>query len=196
MLKDDGTAYFGPLPSIFGHEGPYTSTSEYLLSWTAHAEFALGYTSDVEYIESTTDKTLEFLLRLEASIIKNKLAIDSSPHEGCYYIVHPDLTPSNVLFDDQWNLVAVIDWELAFTAPLEIFAAKMARHYFGDTREDMGRLYLNDVQHHEKELKLNSKLSASFGSTLGNLAKAMNEYEAGTPLYLLDAVEEFERSYE
>lgn len=195
MPKNHGINDFGPLPSMFGHQGPHTSTSKYLLSWAAHAEFALNDIPECGYDEFVASNAVEFLPRLEAAITKNKLAIDSSPHEGRYYIIHPDLTPSNVLFDDQWNLVAVIDWELSFTAPLEIFAVKMANHYYGDIKEEMGRLYLEDLKRHEEELGLGKKLSATFGSILGGLANSMNNYEAGMAFSLLGAVEKFERSY-
>lgn len=181
---------------MFGYQGPYYSTSEYLLSWAAHAKFALNDTPDSGYDDFITCNAVEFLPRLEAAIARNKLVIDSSPHEGCYYIVHPDLTPSNVLFDDKWDLVGVIDWEFAFTAPLEIFAVKMANHYYGDPKEEMGRLYLEDVKRHEKQLAMDKKLSTSFGSTLGNLANSMHHYEAGMAFSLLGAVEKFERSIE
>lgn len=196
MLKNHDLNDFGPLPSAFGYQGPHTSTSKYLLSWAAHAEFTPNDTSDSGYDEFVASNIVEFLPRLEAAITKNQLAIDSSPHEGRYYIVHPDLTPSNVLFDDHWNLVAVIDWEFAFTAPLEIFAVKMANYYYGDTREEMGRLYLEDVKRHEEVLGLDKMLSTTFGSALGDLANSMSNYEAGMAFSLLGAVERFERAYE
>lgn len=101
-----------------------------------------------------------------------------------------------MLFDDNWNLVAVIDWEFAFTAPLEIFAVEMANRYYGDTKEEMGSLYLEDIKYHGKQLEAGGALSAAFGSILGDLAISMHHYEAGMAFSLLGAVERFERSYE
>jgi aminoglycoside phosphotransferase (APT) family kinase protein len=40
-----------------------------------------------------------------------------------YPIVHGDLLLHNILFDDAYNVVGVIDWEFAHSAPLEVFAA-------------------------------------------------------------------------
>lgn len=181
---------------MFGHQGPHTSTSEYLLSWANHAQFPLNDALDSGYDDFVAGNAIEFIPHLQTAIIKNQIAINSSPHEGRYYIVHPDFTPSNVLFDDNWNLVGVIDWEFAFTAPLEIFAVIMANRYYGDIKEEMGRLYLEDIKFYEKQLGMDKTLSTAFGSTLGDLAISMYHYEAGMAFSLLGAVERFEKSYE
>lgn len=39
VLRPDGEIDMGPLPASFGFEGPFSSATDYFLSWAAHAKF-------------------------------------------------------------------------------------------------------------------------------------------------------------
>jgi hypothetical protein len=40
---------------------------------------------------------------------------------GPFYFIHPDHQISNILFDDEFNITALLDWSACQTAPLESF---------------------------------------------------------------------------
>lgn len=197
-MTENGTFDISTLPGSFGFQGPFTSTSDYLLSWTNSATFGaaagewVGSTPYVEYAHFVTRIALEFQSHLQVTIIKNKSAIDSTPNEGRYYIIHPDLHPGNVLFDDDWNLVGVIDWEFAYTAPLDVFVIKTLGRFYGDTTEEPGKSYLEDIKRHEAKIGMGTMVSGSFGSTLGELTRIMSDFESGRANSLIGAVERFE----
>ena len=40
-----------------------------------------------------------------------------------YPLAHPDFTAQNILFDDEYNIVGILDWSYAHTVPTELFCA-------------------------------------------------------------------------
>ncbi|CZT09981.1 uncharacterized protein RAG0_14585 [Rhynchosporium agropyri] len=80
--------------------------------------------------------------------------------ENGYPIVHRDFLPHNILFDDAYNIVGMIDWEFAHSAPLEVFAAltNMYSHFDAKTldvvtdTDEEGRQYIEDIMNEEKDM--------------------------------------------
>ncbi|KAL7273599.1 hypothetical protein RUND412_003524 [Rhizina undulata] len=112
-LNDDGTIGIGPLPKAFGFQGPFESTSDYLLSWTAHANFRNTALLKIELeddalLQSLKKSVSSFPSRLE-SFIRATPSVGSLSKNGGYPIVHRDFLVHNILFDDQYNFVGVID---------------------------------------------------------------------------------------
>ncbi|KAB5582236.1 hypothetical protein GE09DRAFT_1210888 [Coniochaeta sp. 2T2.1] len=184
ILKPDGGIDIGPLPAAFGFEGPLRSTTDYFLSWARH---------------NATFKNLHLLgahpsLRQAAEAFPRRLvsAVESSSlvppgHSGgggAYPILHPDLLMHNILLDDDYELVGVIDWEYAHSAPLEVFAGRtnmyasfspdLAASEWHDDDDEGGR-YAADVE----EATSQKKLSGVVGSLLGDVGLCMRFFEEG-----------------
>lgn len=107
----------------------------------------------------------------------------------------------NLLFNDNYDIIGVIDWEYAFSAPIDVFAARTNVYAKYDTEKvalgwgegeekQEGLQYLAEVRACEETMGLS--LSTKFGSFLGDLGYCMNRYEegsAGNFDILLDRVE-------
>jgi hypothetical protein len=48
--------------------------------------------------------------------------VDPNRNRGPFYLAHPDFQVSNFLFDDDFNITALLDWSGCQTIPLESFA--------------------------------------------------------------------------
>jgi Phosphotransferase enzyme family len=97
-----GQYEIGPLPNGLG--GPYSTATEYYRAWAAANNSKPGATSD-------------FPSRIEtiASIISEN---DSGP----FRLIHPDFGHNNIIVDDDFNILSVIDWEYSFVGPPELAA--------------------------------------------------------------------------
>jgi hypothetical protein len=127
VLGPNGTIEIGPLPASFGFKGPFTSAADYFLLWAAHVKFGnLDFLhsrlEDNDELRSLKRAVILFPLRLKLAVEKRS-SRNPTAYENLYAIVHPDFMVHNMLFDDIYNIVGVIDWEFAHSAPLEVFAA-------------------------------------------------------------------------
>ena len=199
MLEPDGGTKIGPLPEQFGFEGPFDSAVDYFLAWCRHNQTSVSLhqidKSDVDLIRSVE----RFPRRLE-SVIKSVLPPDISVPG--YPIVHTDLGEHNLLFNDDHEIVGVIDWEYSFSAPMDVFASlTMSNMYVTLDSErvtqcwsDEGK-YLLEVKACEENFT--QKLSTKFGTLLGDLGYFMYLFQEGKTWHydiLLDRAEALSKS--
>lgn len=185
VLGPDGTVEVGRLPTSFGSRGPLTSTADYFLSWAANAKFGnLKFLSDLKDDEFK-QAIISFPSRLTSAIEKSSQK-DISVAEGLFPIVHRDFLLHNILFDDEYNIVGVIDWEHAHSAPLEVFTALTNMYSHFDSKvlrtvpnPDGGSQYIHDVLNAEKDIGQVSILSQTIGSILGDISLCMTYFEDG-----------------
>lgn len=182
----DGMVDIGPLPASFGFQGPFSSPIDYFLSWSANAKFK---NSKFLLKQSNDDTTLK-ALKHEVECFPARLAsaLEDRPPTGgtSYPLVHKDFLIHNILFDEEYNVVGVIDWENTHSAPFEVFAALTNMYSHFDSKalhmvpnEKDGKAYIHDVMHEEVKMKLANKISSSFGSILGDIGYCMNLFEEG-----------------
>ena len=104
IFRNPGTGHYeiGPLPNGLG--GPYSTATEYYRAWAAANMSKPGATSD-------------FPSRIEtiASMI-------SKNDNGPFRLIHPDFGHNNIIVDDDFNMLSVIDWEYSFVGPPELAA--------------------------------------------------------------------------
>ncbi|KAI1945128.1 hypothetical protein LOZ07_003084 [Ophidiomyces ophidiicola] len=48
--------------------------------------------------------------------------VDPKYNHGSFVLIHGDLRPPNIVVDDSFNLVSVLDWEWSQTVPIQMFA--------------------------------------------------------------------------
>lgn len=59
----------------------------------------------------------------------HRLASFISRHDrGPFRIFHPDFAVHNVIIDDEYNILSLIDWEFAFAGPFELATQQALRH--------------------------------------------------------------------
>jgi hypothetical protein len=184
-LESDGTVGIGPLPASFGFRGPFSSPVQYFLSWAESTRFRKP-----EFLqENPHDLPTLKVLKREARTFPGDLALamEEIPPSSCkgYPIVHRDFLPHNILFDDEYNIVGVIDWENAHSAPLQVFAALTNMYSSFDQKilhvvpSEDGKAYIKDIMHEEEKMQLTNKISLCFGSILGDLSHCMYLFEEG-----------------
>src|SRR5579859_8024078 len=101
LYKNSTTGCYeiGPLANGLG--GPYSTATEYYSAWIAKHATEPGATSP--FIPQLTE------------------IVESIPEQdaGPFTLHHPDFGV-NIIIDDDYNILAVIDWEQTFTAPIEL----------------------------------------------------------------------------
>lgn len=113
VLGPNGTIEIGPLPASFGFEGPFTSAADYFLSWATHAKFGnldflQSRLEDNDELRSLKQAVISFPLRLKSAVEK-KSPRNPTAYENRYAVAHRDFMLHNILFDDVYNIVGVID---------------------------------------------------------------------------------------
>lgn len=111
----DGKACFGPLASaaIEGVEprGPFSDALSYFRA-VGKARYARACNAG----ESLDTKLVIFTFM----DIVDKTDIFTSKEGDEYHFNHMDMGTQNILVDDEYNFLAVIDWEFAQTAPWQV----------------------------------------------------------------------------
>lgn len=114
----DGAMEVGPFPDI---GGPFSTATAYLEAWAKHAQFP-----------RTPDEIREIMRGgpLAPQIVH---AVDVFPRRfrevasrlvrhdhGPFPLCHPDFLHSNIIIDDDFHVLSIIDWEGACTLPREL----------------------------------------------------------------------------
>ena len=116
IRNPDGTYDVGPLPRL---GGPFSTETEYLRAWAKHTPFFGGTSGLKEMCGIYGDEILSGVLAFpqRVSELAGKIAIRD---HGPFPLIHPDFFHSNIIVDDSWKVLGVIDWEYAQSAPWEI----------------------------------------------------------------------------
>lgn len=134
--------------------------------------------------------------------VRLRSAIEEKPPRTCrnsYPIVHRDFLLHNILFNDKYDIVGVIDWEYAHTSPFEVFAAltNMYSRFDRETTraapdvEEDGRTYKEDIMEQEETMPAEWKLSSVFGSVMGNLGLCMSQFEEGKAIFYTEVIDRY-----
>ncbi|KAL2838630.1 hypothetical protein BJY01DRAFT_257975 [Aspergillus pseudoustus] len=114
----DGTFGVGPLPGL---GGPFSTATEFFIASAKHAKFPLTddqirrCTEGGGWTEQILDSINAFPSRLRA-LARRISRCDNGP----FPLYHPDLYQSNVIVDDSYQVLGVIDWEGACSVPWEV----------------------------------------------------------------------------
>lgn len=166
----------------FGHSGPFSTTAEH---------FSTVGQAAVDKFDTSVDGSPMAFSRIGASvfcdIVSKTTLFKDSGTERLFPLNHMDLGTQNILVDDDFNFLAIIDWEFAQTAPWQVNHYPMPfpllksdeaiRHILQDTshlayknvlRQEFARgLYRQKFQSAEKGLeKTGRSLAASFAEVL------------------------------
>ena len=115
IRNPNGTYDVGPLPRL---GGPFSTATEYLRAWTKHTEFYGGTNGLKENSGSYGDEILRGVLAFPQKVSELAGRIAVRDH-GPFPLIHPDFNHSNIIVDDNWKVLGVIDWEYAQSAPWE-----------------------------------------------------------------------------
>lgn len=115
---EDGSFGIDPIPGL---GGLFDTAIEYLEAWADTARFPLSEStirrtlpSDSDLADEIVISIRDFPARLKEEIRKLTLA------DGPFPLHHPDFRHSNVIVDEEYRVLSVIDWENASTLPWEL----------------------------------------------------------------------------
>jgi hypothetical protein len=120
--------------------GPFQSAWEYFVA-VAEGRVALALRRKHSGAETSHFATLGPLVF--RNIVRDTDIFRGS--EGPFHFNHMDMDMQNILVDDDFNLVAVIDWEFAQSAPWEVNHYPMPIPLISSDKETAGILY--DAEH-------------------------------------------------
>jgi len=207
----DGSYIQGPVPGL---GGPYETAEEFFKAWAAKAEFGMPE-------ERLAAACGPFAAQIVPSVKSFKQSIHDAASKfsvhntGPFPLCHGDFGHNNIIVDDNYQVLGVIDWETAFAAPWEVFgdfpltlsatppAMDLPINYdeAGIPKDEElaekfrdRQSYITAVKSEEEKLGLNnpSPLSKALGdSKRQHLISAMRLYQNGKPGFYSNVVDAF-----
>ncbi|RDW67451.1 uncharacterized protein DSM5745_09317 [Aspergillus mulundensis] len=115
-VNKDGSYRQGPIPGL---GGPFDTAADYFRAWAKKTKFGLSKNQLQEAAGSHADEILESTSSFLTLIHKaaDRLSLNNN---GPFPLCHGDFGHNNMVFDDSYRSLGVIDWEAAFAAPYEI----------------------------------------------------------------------------
>lgn len=209
--NEDGSYQQGAIPGL---GGPFKRATEFFKAWAAKAEFGLSEDKLKEAAGSFADEVSSSASSFKALV--NSLAGRLSIRDrGPFPLCHGDFGHNNMIFNDKYHLLGVIDWESSFAGPWEIACefplALMVAPPDMDVPwnyDETGRPkdaglqqdsvdredYIAMVMEKEKEWGLSEKYRLSTAlqdSKRQYLATAMRLYQSGKPGWYSKVMEKF-----
>lgn len=115
-MNADGSFEQGPIPGL---GGPFQTATEFFKAWSDKTGFGISEErlKDAcgEYFSQVLPSVLSFPESISA--IADKLSICD---QGPFPLFHGDFGHNNVIVDDDYNVLGLIDWDFAFAAPWEL----------------------------------------------------------------------------
>lgn len=117
----DGSYEIGPIPLL---GGPFDSASDFLRAWGSTMRFTWSRSRLMEiYGDELGSRIAQNIEDFPRKIreLANNLTLSENDHSP-FPLWHPDFGHNNIIVNDNYELLSVIDWEGAITAPWEHFA--------------------------------------------------------------------------
>lgn len=115
-INEDGTYRQGPLPNL---GGPFDTAADFFRAWSSTVEFGLSESRLRDAAGPYADEISQSLSAFRGWVNDNAEHL-SANNTGPFPVCHGDFGHNNIVFDDNYRLLGVIDWETAFAAPYEI----------------------------------------------------------------------------
>ena len=162
--------------------GPFSSAGEYY-RWRADQPLNRSNESLVDLQDALFHS---YLYRLSLPFLMNGIS-----NEGPFPLAHNDLGVHNVLFDEDWKLVGVIDWSGACVVPWESFAQlpggvmlgphlkkECSETFYQSNRFRQG-VFFESMKRYEDESETEGNISVYklLGTPTTELAQCMEQYD-------------------
>ncbi|KFY68165.1 hypothetical protein V498_10727 [Pseudogymnoascus sp. VKM F-4517 (FW-2822)] len=113
----DGSYDIGPLPDL---GGPFDTATAFFEAWAAKAEFPKSRDMIQQSMENGPVNEVLSSITKFPNRIKALASRLSSCDNGPFPLWHPDFLHSNIIVDESYSVLGVIDWEGACTLPWEL----------------------------------------------------------------------------
>ncbi|KAJ5561625.1 hypothetical protein N7461_000386 [Penicillium sp. DV-2018c] len=194
-LRANGSYDVDPIPGL---GGPFETAQDYFTAWADNAKFPMGEARIRSMLPSHMADEIILSIQRFPSRLKDAVKTLSLPlRKGPFPLHHPDFYHSNVIIDEAYNILSIIDWEGASTVPWEAvdFPAflytvpppiDLPSKYDGDgypidpeiqNRWEERQDYVQSVERGERERGLGCELSTVLASSMiQNLATSIRLY--------------------
>ncbi|KAH8423953.1 phosphotransferase family protein [Aspergillus melleus] len=115
-INDDGSYRLGPLPTL---GGPFDTAADFFRAWSTKVEFGLPEDQLQNAAGSYASEILSSMKTVKTLVHDNAERL-SVYNEGPFPLCHGDFGHNNMVFDDEYHLLGVIDWETAYAGPCEM----------------------------------------------------------------------------
>ncbi len=117
--RENGSYDVDPIPGL---GGPFKTAEEFFLAWADNVKFPKGEAVIRSQLSRLPAEMVEqIILSIDQFPSIFKEAVERLPlSQGPFPLHHPDFNHSNVIIDDAYNILSVIDWESASTVPWEL----------------------------------------------------------------------------
>lgn len=115
--RADGAYDIDPIPGL---GGPFETAADYFTAWANSVKFPLNAAKIRAYSPPHIADELVTSIQRFPDRMKENLGRIIVRNEGPFPLYHPDFLHSNVIVDEKYNILSVIDWENAGTVPWEM----------------------------------------------------------------------------
>ncbi|KAI9748499.1 MAG: hypothetical protein M4579_007206 [Chaenotheca gracillima] len=114
---EDGTYEVGPIP---GFGGPFDTATDYLKAWAMKTKYAHSAARIKEACGDIGDEVIASTEAFPGKLqdLAARICATGRDH-GPFPLCHVDFGHNNIVVDDEYKVLGVIDWEEAFAAPWE-----------------------------------------------------------------------------
>lgn len=116
-MNQDGTYEQGPIPGL---GGPFNTATEFFKAWATKVKFGM---TDEQLRAASGQYAAEIIPSVSSfprsiSKLASRLSVRD---QGPFPLCHGDFGHNNIIVDDRYRVLGVIDWETAFAGPWEVF---------------------------------------------------------------------------
>ncbi|KAH1966864.1 hypothetical protein KXV80_003701, partial [Aspergillus fumigatus] len=117
IRRDDNSFDVGPLPKL---GGPFSTATEFFNAWAKHAKFPLSDDDIKKLVNGGPIDSILSSINAFPDRLREVACRVSANNSGPFPLYHPDFYHSNVIVDESFKVLGVIDWEGACTVPWEL----------------------------------------------------------------------------
>ncbi|KAI1318087.1 kinase-like domain-containing protein [Xylariaceae sp. FL0255] len=119
VKRTNGGYDIGPFPDI---GGPFHTATSFFEAWAAHASFPSTKDEILQMMKGgPAEEVLTAIDEFPSRIRKMASRLSRNDH-GPFPLCHADFLHSNIIVDENFKVLGIIDWEGACTLPLELVA--------------------------------------------------------------------------
>lgn len=117
-IDADGAYRQGPIPGL---GGPFDTATEFFKAWASDTRFRLTAEDLQVACGIYTDEIHQSVSSFPAAIglLADRISVHNN---GPFPLCHGDFGHNNIIVDNQYKILGIIDWENAFAGPWEVFA--------------------------------------------------------------------------
>lgn len=118
-MNDDDSYKQGPIPGL---GGPFNTAAEFFEAWAKKARFPVPEDRVRAMAGEFADEILSGISQFPSGIRRfaNKVALSAS-NNGPFPFCHGDFGHNNIVVNDEYDVLSVIDWEMSYAGPWELF---------------------------------------------------------------------------